>query len=61
MLGGGRRQRFRRPTFRVRDGHALRGWLVKGVMYEAVQKEGHDQHPSSEEPEKVPPAQQVQQ
>jgi hypothetical protein len=46
----------------ARDYHTLRpGWLVEGIMYEAVQEEGHDQHPPSEEPEKILSAQQVQQ
>jgi hypothetical protein len=49
-------------TFHLRRGHALRWpWLVKGIMYEAVEEEGHDQHPASEESQKVLPPQQVQQ
>jgi hypothetical protein len=46
----------------MRDGDALKCWLVEeSCTNQAVEKESHDQHPGSEEPEKVLSSQQVQQ
>jgi hypothetical protein len=53
MLGSRRRHRLYRRKLHVRDHHALRWpWLIEGIMYEAVQEEEHDQHPSCEESQK---------
>jgi len=62
VVGRGRRHGLYGTTFYVGRGDALRWpWLVEGFMYKAVEKEGHDQHPAGEEPQKVPPSQQIQQ
>jgi hypothetical protein len=50
MLWGGRWRRLHERTLHVLDHRALRrSWRVEGLMYEAVQEEEHDEHPSGEE------------
>jgi len=63
MPGGCRQRphRLNRSAFRIRDHHGLHWpWLIKCLMHETVQEEGHDEHPSGNEPQEVLPSQQVQ-